>query len=64
MNERKIVTNGDIIKAMFPEIEVSNGNVTKKIYTGIPFGEVIGANIDCLTEWWNAPYRSTPRVKK
>ena len=51
-------TNGDMIKAMFPNIQISDSEVMKmkNIYTGIPYGELIGANIDCMREWWNAPY--------
>ena len=50
-------TNGDVIKAMFPSIEVIDSEVMKKVYTGIPYGELIGASIDCMREWWNAPYQ-------
>ena len=51
------MTNGDMIKAMFPSIEVIDSEVMKTVYTGIPYGELIGANIDCMRDWWNAPYQ-------
>lgn len=49
-------TNGDVIKALFPDIEIYDSKVMESIYTGIPFGEYIGANVDCMRDWWNAPY--------
>lgn len=50
-------TNGDMIKAIFPNIQISDSEVMKNVYTGIPYGELIGANIDCMREWWNSPYQ-------
>ena len=51
-------TNGDIIKIMFPDIEIADIEaLDEHIYTGIPFNGIVGANIDCTREWWNAPYR-------
>ena len=52
-------TNGDVIKAVFPDIEISDGKGLSKVYTGIPYGELIGANIDCMKEWWNTPYKGS-----
>ena len=52
----KNATNGDVIKALFPDIEIADSPCLDKVYTGIPFGKYIGANIDCMREWWNAPY--------
>lgn len=49
-------TNGDMIKAMFPSIEIIDLPRFKEVYTGIPFGKLIGANIDCMRDWWDAPY--------
>ncbi len=49
-------TNGDVIKAMFPNIQISDSEVMKNVYTGIPYGELIGANIDCMREWWEELY--------
>ncbi len=53
----KDATNGDVIKTLFPNIEIADSTSLKSIYTGIPFGEYIGANVDCMREWWNAPYK-------
>ena len=50
-------TNGDMIKALFPSIEIADCPKFNEVYTGIPFGELIGANIDCMRDWWNAPYK-------
>ena len=49
-------TNGDLIKAMFPDIEIGDSSAMEHVYTGIPFGEYIGANVDAMRDWWNAPY--------
>ena len=53
----KGVTNGDIIKALFPNIIIYNSEKIDSIYTSIPFGKYIGANVDCMRDWWNAPYK-------
>ena len=50
-------TNGDMIKALFPDIEIADCTKLDKIYTGIPFGKLIGANRDCMRDWWNAPWK-------
>ena len=49
-------TNGEVIKALFPNIQISDSEVMKNVYTGIPYRELIGANIDCMREWWDSPY--------
>ena len=50
-------TNGDVIKMLFPNVQINAGEVYCKVYTSIPYGDIVGANIDCIKEWWNAPYR-------
>lgn len=52
-------TNGEVIKLLFPNIETTNTPAYNKVYTGIPFGELVGANIDTMKEWWDAPYELT-----
>ena len=42
-------TNGDIIKAMFPNMQFSI--VNELVWTNID-----GQSTRFLTEWWNAPY--------
>ena len=49
-------TNGEVIKALFPGIEVCDNPINEKVYTGIPYNELIGVNIDATHEWWDAPY--------
>ena len=49
-------TNEDIIKVIFPNIQISDSEIIKNVYTGIPYGELIGANIDCMREWWKELY--------
>ena len=51
------VTNGDVIKALFPDIEIADIPCLDKVYTGIPFGKYIGVNINCMRDWWNSPYK-------
>lgn len=50
-------TNGDVIKAVFPNVEINAEEAYCKVYTSIPYGNIVGANIDCIKEWWDAPYR-------
>ena len=58
------MTNGQVIKALFPNIDVYDCKATLKIYTGIPFENLTGANIDCMKEWWNAPYKAESEDKE
>lgn len=51
-------TNGDVIKALFPNIEIYDSEKMESVYTGIPFGKYVGANVVCMRDWWNAPYKS------
>ena len=45
-------TNGDIIKAMFPDVEVKEKNNVYEIYFGV------GTCIQFFNhQWWNAPYK-------
>lgn len=53
----KNATNGDMIKAVFPDIEIADSPCLDKVYTGIMFGKYIGVNIDCMRDWWSAPYK-------
>ena len=47
------VTNGDVIKAMFPDVEVKERNNGYQVYFGI------GTAIQYFNHmWWNAPYKS------
>lgn len=52
----KDATNGDVIKLVFPNIEIADTEVLKHVYTSVPYGELVGANIDCMRDWWNARY--------
>lgn len=49
-------TNGDVIKALFPNIKINDIDCLKMIYTGIDYKNMIGFNLDATKEWWNAPY--------
>lgn len=45
-------TNGDVIKAMFPSVEVKEKNNGYEVYLGI------GTAIQFFNhQWWNAPYK-------
>lgn len=50
-------TNGDVVKIIFPDIEIYDSKAWKRIYTGIPFGNLTGANLDAMREWWEALYK-------
>jgi hypothetical protein len=48
----KVITNGDMIKAMFPNMNIQErNNVTLDIK-----GQTIEFTGMALKEWWNAPY--------
>lgn len=46
-------TNGDMIKAMFPSIEVKEKNNGYEVYFGIGTATQFFNH-----QWWNAPYRA------
>lgn len=47
------MTNGDMIKAVFPEVEVKEKNNGYEIYFGI------GTAIQFFNhQWWNSPYNA------
>jgi len=54
----KNATNGDVIKALFPNIKINDIDCLKMIYTGIDHKNMIGFNLDATKEWWNAPYKA------
>ena len=50
-------TNGDMIKAMFPNVEVKEKNNGYEVYFGI------GTAIQFFNhQWWNAPYSAKSEV--
>ena len=49
----KDATNGDMIKAIFPDVEVKERNNVYEVYFGI------GTAIQFFNhQWWNAPYEA------
>ena len=53
-------TNGDMIKAMFPYIEIEGiGGEIKCIATQIGFGTSYFA-----LDWWNAPYKKWQQLRE
>ena len=51
-------TNGDMIKAIFPNVEVKEKNNGYEVYFGI------GTAIQFFNhQWWNAPYNAKSEVK-
>ena len=52
VEKRGTVTNGDMIKAMFPDVEVKEKNNGYEVYFGV------GTAIQFFNyHWWNAPYK-------
>lgn len=50
----KGATNGDIIKALFPDIEVKEKNVGYEVYCGV------GTAVQFFNhQWWNMPYKES-----
>lgn len=47
------LTNGDVIKIMFPDVEVKEKNNGYEVYFGV------GTAIQFFNhQWWNAPYKA------
>ena len=56
---RKNATNGDVIKAMFPDVEVKEKNNGIEVYFGI------GTAIQFFNhQWWNAKYKAESESRK
>ena len=51
------MTNGEVLKKLFPDININDNPLFQEIYTEIPFNDYVGVNIDCMREWWNALYK-------
>ncbi len=52
------MTNGDIIKAVFPNIEFTNMAFTVHATTKVTSNGVKGGiSYDFWKDWWNAPYK-------
>lgn len=55
----KDITNGDMIKAIFPDIQVKEKNNGYEVYFGI------GTAIQFFNhQWWNAPYKAESEVQR
>lgn len=53
IDKRGIVTNGDVIKAMFPDVDVKERNNGYEVYFGV------GTAIQFFNyKWWNTPYKA------
>lgn len=57
----KVVTNGEMIKIIFPNIEIEGieGDAIKSIAVHIGFGTSYFA-----LDWWNAPYNAESEDKE
>lgn len=52
------LTNGDVIKAVFPNVEVKEKNNGYEVYFGV------GTAIQFFNhQWWNAPYKAESEEK-
>lgn len=52
-------TNGDIIKAMFPNIDFAEMSCTVHATTSVTSNGVKGGiSYDFWKDWWNAPYKA------
>ena len=52
------ITNGDVIKIMFPDIEFTDMAFTVHAVTKITSNGVNGnISYDFRKDWWNAPYK-------
>lgn len=52
-------TNGDVIKALFPNVETNEFAITIHATTKVECNGVKGGiSYDFWKEWWNAPYKA------
>lgn len=52
------MTNGEVIKAMFPDVEVKEKNNGYEVYFGV------GTAIQYFNhQWWNTPYKAEIKYK-
>lgn len=59
IDKRGIVTNGDVIKAMFSDVDVKERNNGYEVYFGV------GTAIQFFNrKWWNAPYKAGSEEEK
>ena len=63
----KDATNGDILKIVFPNLEIANESLNNDNLTGILAyyggGTVKRNNHYFARDWWNAPYKESERWK-
>lgn len=56
IDKRGAVTNGDVIKAIFPSVEVKEKNNGYEVYFGV------GTAIQFFNhQWWNSPYKGSDK---
>ena len=59
------LTNGDMIRAMFPSIDFTEMDFIVHATTNVTSNGVKGGiSYDFWKSWWNAPYRKGSEVKK
>ena len=50
-------TNGDVIKAMFPQWKLMDNTFEEMVMFDIPMKDGYLEHNACSREWWNAPYQ-------
>ena len=60
----EILTNGDMLKALFPNIDIDDLPHFPLISLSIPFGRDNGATMEIRKDWWDAPYEGTFKIIK
>lgn len=59
IDKRGTVTNGDVIKVMFQDVDVKEKNNGYEVYFGV------GTAIQFFNyKWWNAPYKAESEDKE
>ena len=57
-------TNGDIIKAMFPDAEINDNKFLEHIYVSVNGTKLVEATVDARREWWDLPYEKAIEALK
>lgn len=54
--KKKKTTNGNIFKALFPDMQISDVQGYPEVSGAIEYKELTGMTMKAMREWWNAPY--------
>lgn len=57
IDKRGAVTNGDVIKAVFPSAEIGENKYTYVVCVKLPYHTQYDTGLLFDKDWWNSPYK-------